>query len=192
GAHPRRGPAISVHPLLPGGKVPEQGHRRQRLGPLPGTRHCHHAWVFLPNPKHGPRGRGHTPVLPAARQGAMPRKPKINLRHMKSKPSSVRMFPFSGKDGFVYVFFSPCTAVCSAKTSAFPPAPPDLFGGGDPGPVWLCHTGGHADSSAQRPPGFGRGVHPTTKHQRPRPVGDQRCRILRFYRLLWRHSTDRG
>ena len=33
------------------------------------------------------------------------------------------------------------------------------------GPVWLCHTGGHADSSAQRPPGFGRGVHPTAKHQ---------------------------
>ena len=59
-------------PLLPGGKVPEQGHRRQRLGPLSGTRHCHHAWVFLPNPKHGPWGRGHLRFSPQPDRASCP------------------------------------------------------------------------------------------------------------------------
>ncbi len=88
---------------------------------------------------------------------------KINLHHMKSKPSSVRMFPFSGKDGFFYVFFHRALLYVVRKRVRSLLLLLICLGGGDPGPVWLCHTGGHADGPAQRPPGFGRGVHPTAK-----------------------------
>ena len=92
--------------------------------------------------KHGPRGRGHTLVLSAPDKVPCLANQKINLHHMKSKPSSVRMFPFSGKDGFFYVFFFHRALLYVVRKRVR-----SLLllliclGGGDPGPVWLCHTG---------------------------------------------------